>query len=106
MSYALAFSRLAPVQCVTWGHPVTTGIPTLDYFISSDLLEADGAEDHYTERLVRLKTLPIYYYRPEVPPRSRRRCGSGRITACASWRRRSCPASTPRRTTWKPGGPA
>jgi predicted O-linked N-acetylglucosamine transferase (SPINDLY family) len=66
-SHALAFSRLAPVQCVTWGHPVTSGIPTLDYFLSSDLLEADGADEHYTERLVRLKTLPIYYYRPRLP---------------------------------------
>src|SRR5262249_8223166 len=63
LSHALAFSRLAPVQCITWGHPVTTGIPTLDYFVSSGLLEADGAAEHYTERLVRLKTLPIYYYR-------------------------------------------
>ena len=39
MTYFLAFARLAPVQCVTWGHPVTTGVPNMDYFISSDLLE-------------------------------------------------------------------
>jgi tetratricopeptide (TPR) repeat protein len=67
ISYALAFSRFAPVQCATWGHPVTTGIDTIDYFISSDLLEGEEAQDHYTETLVRLKTLPIYYYRPELP---------------------------------------
>jgi cytochrome P450/predicted O-linked N-acetylglucosamine transferase (SPINDLY family) len=66
-TYTLAFSRLAPVQCVTWGHPVTTGIPTIDYFVSSHLLELDGAEDHYTETLIRLKGLPIYYYRPPRP---------------------------------------
>lgn len=66
-TYSLAFARLAPVQCVTWGHPLTTGIPTIDYFISSDLIEPPGAEDHYTETLIRLKTLPFYYYRP-VPP--------------------------------------
>jgi predicted O-linked N-acetylglucosamine transferase (SPINDLY family) len=63
----LAFSRLAPVQCVTWGHPSTTGLDTIDYFISSEALETAGAEQHYTETLVRLKTLPIYYYRPEPP---------------------------------------
>src|SRR5262249_9771021 len=67
LTYFLAFARLAPVQCVTWGHPVTTGIPALDYFISSDLLEADGAESHYTEKLVRLKTLAVYYDRPAPP---------------------------------------
>ncbi len=66
-TYTLAFSRLAPVQCVTWGHPMTTGIPTMDYFISSRLLEPDDAEDHYTETLVRLQGLPIYYYRPRLP---------------------------------------
>jgi protein O-GlcNAc transferase len=65
----LAHSRLAPVQCTTWGHPVTTGIDTIDYFISSKALETEEAEEHYTETLVRLKSFPIYCYRPEyVPP--------------------------------------
>jgi protein O-GlcNAc transferase len=30
--------RLAPVQCASWGHTTTTGLPTVDYFLSSDLL--------------------------------------------------------------------
>lgn len=63
-TYALAVSRLAPVQCVTWGHPVTTGLPTMDYFISSRLLEPEDAARHYTERLVLLDTLPVCYHRP------------------------------------------
>jgi len=73
-SYFLAFARLAPVQCVTWGHPMTTGIPTLDYYLSSDLLEPPGADEHYTERLVRLRNLPTYYYAPAFfPPAKTRR---------------------------------
>jgi len=67
ITYCLAFSRLAPVQCATWAHPVTTGIATLDYFLSSQDLEPDDADGHYSERLVRLKHLPTYYYRPEQP---------------------------------------
>ncbi len=63
----LAFSRLAPVQCVTWGHPVTTGIDTIDYFISSKHLETEGAQQHYTETLVQLQSLPIYYFKPALP---------------------------------------
>jgi protein O-GlcNAc transferase len=63
----LAHSRLAPVQCTTWGHPVTSGMDTIDYFISSEALETEEAEQHYTETLVRLKNLPIFYYRPELP---------------------------------------
>ncbi len=65
-TYHLAFARLAPVQCVSWGHPVTTGIPAVDYFISSESLEPADADGHYTEKLVRLKHLPTYYYNPEV----------------------------------------
>ncbi|HYV39321.1 MAG TPA: hypothetical protein VE988_26770, partial [Gemmataceae bacterium] len=57
----------APVQCTTWGHPITSGIQAIDYFISSETLESDAAEPQYTETLVRLKTLPIHYYRPELP---------------------------------------
>ena len=46
-TYFLAFSRLAPVQCVTLGHPVTTGIPNVDYFVSSATLEPRGARQHF-----------------------------------------------------------
>jgi protein O-GlcNAc transferase len=51
---ALAALRLAPLQVVGWGHPVTTGLPTLDLFVSGELLEGPGAEQHYREQLVRL----------------------------------------------------
>ena len=66
LSSALAFSRLARVQCTTWGHPVTTGIPTIDYFLSSRLIEPAGAAAHYSEQLVLLDSLPTFYYRPQV----------------------------------------
>ena len=68
ITYYLAFSRLAPVQCVTWGHPVTTGIKTIDYFISTEDLETDNSHSHYTEKLVRLKSSPTFYYNPSFPP--------------------------------------
>lgn len=66
LTYFLGFSRLAPVQCVTWGHPDTTGLPTMDYFISSKHVEPENSDQHYTEKLVRLDTLPSYYYRPQM----------------------------------------
>jgi predicted O-linked N-acetylglucosamine transferase (SPINDLY family) len=72
-TYALAFSRLAPVQCVTWGHPVTTGIPTIDYYLSSEWFETDAADGHYSEKLIRLKSLPFYCPRPVLPPAARNR---------------------------------
>lgn len=58
-TYFLAFSRLAPVQCVGLGHPVTTGLPTIDYFISCRNSDLPNAQCRYTETLVRLEPLPF-----------------------------------------------
>ncbi len=61
----LAGLRLAPLQCVGWGHPVTTGLPTIDAFLSSAAMEPPGAQAHYTEELVALPGLGI---RPSPTP--------------------------------------
>ena len=65
---ALAAMRLAPVQAMGWGHPVTSGLPAMDLFLSSDLMEATGSEAHYTERLVRLPNMSIDYAFPDDIP--------------------------------------
>ncbi len=68
-TWPLAHARLAPVQAVGWGHPMTTGIDTLDYFVSADAIEPQGAEAHYSERLVRLRRLPCHYVPLLAPTR-------------------------------------
>jgi protein O-GlcNAc transferase len=68
VSAQLAAQRLAAVQCNSWGHPDTSGFPTIDYFLSSDLMEPPDGQDHYTERLVRLPDLSIYYEPPDRQP--------------------------------------
>ena len=60
----LAALRLAPVQCTTWGHPDTSGLPTIDYYLSSAAMEPPDGDAHYTERLVRLPGLGICYTAP------------------------------------------
>jgi len=65
LTYFLAFSRLAPVQVTTWGHPDTTGIPNIDYFLSSKDLEVDGLSEHYSERVIKLDSTTPYYFRPK-----------------------------------------
>jgi protein O-GlcNAc transferase len=76
-SYFLAFSRLAPVQCVTFGHPVTTGIASIDYFLSARDMETDNAQEHYTETLIRLATVPTFFkaHLPATAPPTRRDLG-------------------------------
>ena len=70
--FALASLRLAPVQCAGWGHPVTTGLPTVDVYLSSAAMEPPDARDHYTERLVTLPGIGTRYALPAVPPETTR----------------------------------
>src|SRR5258708_7437930 len=67
LSAQLAAQRLAAAQCCSWGHPVTSGFPTIDYFISSDLMEPADAAAHYSEQLIRLPNLSTYYEPADVP---------------------------------------
>ena len=64
-TYGLAHSRLAPVQTMTWGHPVTSGLPSIDYFLSCKHGETEESDSHYTEQLVRLSRLNVCLNRPE-----------------------------------------
>src|SRR5450759_246153 len=72
MTCRLATRRLAPLQVASWGHPITTGLPTIDLYFSGEMLEAPDADTHYRERLVRLPgtgccTTPIDV-KPEALP--------------------------------------
>jgi predicted O-linked N-acetylglucosamine transferase (SPINDLY family) len=76
-TYQLAFARLAPVQCVYWGHPETTGIDTVDYYISSGLIEPPDAQAQYSEKLVLLPQLPMVY----DPPKMQTECAHPQVLA-------------------------
>ncbi|MBT9547760.1 MAG: tetratricopeptide repeat protein [Candidatus Sericytochromatia bacterium] len=65
-SLLLAHYRLAPIQAVLPGYPVTSGIPTIDYYLSSQLWEPQtNAQDAYTEKLVLLEGTP--FGKPNLP---------------------------------------
>lgn len=61
VTFQLAAQRLARVQCNSWGHPETSGMDTLDCFFSSDLMEPGDGAAQYTEKMVRLPNLSMYY---------------------------------------------
>jgi len=63
----MAALRLAPVQCLAWGHPITSGMDTIDFFLSSALMEPPDGADHYTEKLVLLPGISITYKTPLLP---------------------------------------
>lgn len=62
-SLRLAHSRLAPIQTLFAGHPVSSGIPTVDYFLSGDIFEPPEADGHYSEKLVRIEGQGVCYER-------------------------------------------
>jgi predicted O-linked N-acetylglucosamine transferase (SPINDLY family) len=68
MAAQLAAQRLAPVQCNGMGHPITSGFPTIDYCLSSDLMEPPNAEKHYTEQLIRLPNISVHYEPLQTEP--------------------------------------
>jgi len=57
----LASLRLAPLQIAVWGHPITTGLPTIDAYLSAEAFEPADAQAAYTERLVKLPGLGCCY---------------------------------------------
>ena len=69
----IAGLHLAPVQCVSWGHPITTGLPTIDYYLSSELMEPANAQEHYSEQLICLPNIGICYEKPDIPQETKPR---------------------------------
>ena len=51
-AYFLSFMRLAPIQFSSWFHPVTSGVDTMDYFLSCPQFEGEGAQNHFSEQLI------------------------------------------------------
>ena len=68
--YLLSFSRLAPIQINTWGHSETSGIESIDYFISSKYFHPyqkitdDTVQQEFSEKIVLMDSLSTYYLPP------------------------------------------
>jgi len=69
--------RLAPIQITSWGHPETSGLPTIDYYLSSELMEPETAEDCYSETLIQLPNLSIHYTPLEIQPQQKTKAELG-----------------------------
>jgi len=60
-SYFLAGTSRAPRRVVLGGHPVTTGLASMDGYATCRLYEPPDGADHYTEPLIPLAFWPIGY---------------------------------------------
>jgi CRISPR-associated protein Csy1 len=73
---SLAALRLSPRQACAWGHPSTTGLPTIDAFFSCAEMEPPDAAAHYREPLRLLPGIGTVYAAPTLPaPHSRHELG-------------------------------
>jgi predicted O-linked N-acetylglucosamine transferase (SPINDLY family) len=68
LTIQLASLRIAPIQMVSWGHPETTGLESIDYFLSAELFEPSESHTFYSEKLVKLSNLGCYYKKLNVLP--------------------------------------
>ena len=62
----LSSLRLAPIQCNTWGHPVTSGFKNIDFYLSGELMEDQNSQRYYSEKLILLPNLGINYDFPNL----------------------------------------
>jgi len=79
----LAFARKpAPIQVSWLGYFNSTGLATMDYFLSDPWSSPAGQERYYTERLLRLPHTRFCYRPPEYMPEvaALPAAGGGRIT--------------------------
>jgi len=65
----LSSLRLARIQLASWGHPLTTGLPTIDGYISAQAFEQEGSQAHYNEPLIPLPRLGCSYRAYGTRPR-------------------------------------
>lgn len=88
LMYFLPFARLAPLQLMWGGLPITSGIPNMDYFISVKDCEAPNGEEHYSEKLILLERTLATFKRPPLPEKFKTReelglpTGDVRIYTC------------------------
>ncbi|MFN0162302.1 MAG: hypothetical protein ACKVQQ_13805 [Burkholderiales bacterium] len=72
LPYLLSFARLAPLQALLVGHPASSGVPAVDWFVSNVHQDRSGAAAHYSEQLARLPVIPVYVTRNTAPTRRSR----------------------------------
>ncbi len=77
IAYLLAQYRLAPVQMLLPGQPLTSGIPNFDYFVSERYSEPLNAQQQYSEQLILMPELYTHQPFPIVPAASQSRAQLG-----------------------------
>jgi len=65
--FAAAAFGLGRKQWMAWGHPVTSGLPTVSHYLTCGEMEPDGAQRGYREQLLLLPGIGTRYALPPAP---------------------------------------
>jgi protein O-GlcNAc transferase len=57
----IASLRFARAQISGWARTDTSGLPTVDYYLSPGAMEPENAQEYYEEKLLRLPGIGFYY---------------------------------------------
>ena len=72
-SFFLPMCCLAPLQCTSWSTHGTSGLSTVDYYVSWNKAEPLHSQQQYTEKLVLLDAKPLYEpFLTDIPPAASR----------------------------------
>ncbi|MCP9793126.1 tetratricopeptide repeat protein [Vulcanococcus limneticus Candia 3F8] len=58
--------RACPIQVTGWGLPHTTGLTSINYYLSSRILDSPSSQDEFSEELVLLDGLPCCFLREDL----------------------------------------
>ena len=64
----LAALRLAPFQAMSWGHPISSGLPNIDAFVACEAMAVAPDRSWTHEARIDLPGIGIDYPRPPRPP--------------------------------------
>ena len=67
-SKVMSLMRLASVQAVGWGHPITTGSNAMDWYVTGEDMETERSPEFYSERLCLLPGTGLSYDPPLIEP--------------------------------------
>lgn len=56
-----AMCRLGRVQATTWGHSDTSGMDSLDYYVTSSIFEIPDCQKYYSECILKSNSLTTFY---------------------------------------------
>jgi protein O-GlcNAc transferase len=61
ITHSIAIDRHATLQICSWGHPITSGLKNIDFYIASEAFVSKNSKDIYNESMILIPGIGSYY---------------------------------------------